>query len=76
MEQTIINLNKKAMEHLSKEKLFGYGLVDETKWQEHMTKGTPDLLNSFNTVRHGVSKNHASIQKTERSVFNGKTSIF
>ena len=64
------------MEHLSKEKLFGYGLVDETKWQEHMNKGAPDLLNSFSGAKHGVSKNHGSMYKTERSVFNGKTSIF
>ena len=29
IEQTVIDLNKKAMWHLNREKVFGYGVIDE-----------------------------------------------
>ena len=29
-----MDLNKRAMEHLGREQLYGYGTIDETQWQE------------------------------------------
>ena len=67
------------MEHMGKEKLFGYGLVDESQWQEQINKGA-DLLNSFNnninTTKNSFLKSPAAISKAERSAFNPKTSVY
>lgn len=32
LEMKIMDLNKKAMEHLGREQLHGYGVIDETCW--------------------------------------------
>lgn len=29
-----MDLNKRAMEHLGREQLYGYGIIDESSWQE------------------------------------------
>jgi hypothetical protein len=34
LEYKIMDLNKRAMEHLGREQLYGYGTIDETQWQE------------------------------------------
>ena len=69
LEMKIMDLNKKAMEHLGREQLHGYGVIDETCWQEEMKrleKPTIELPGSNLTPRRGGATSH-QISVVEKS---------
>jgi hypothetical protein len=66
MEHKIMDLNKRAMEHLGKEQLYGYGTIDESQWKEESpersiciknTSPLPTFRTEHNTRRASVADN-------------------